>query len=142
VAQLAQGGEDGVEAVPVARGAADAAVHHQVLGALGHVRVQVVMQHPERGFGQPAAAVELAAARGADDAGRIVAWIGHAGAPRRDVRALSQRPGATRLCGAMPSVLLPAPERLLVLLGPALLGLALALDLLAFALVGHAPRLE
>src|SRR5690606_6017229 len=76
-AERAQGGADGVEAGPVARGAADAAVHHQVLRSLGHVRIEVVLQHPVRRLGEPAAAVQGGAARRADLAGRVVAGAGH-----------------------------------------------------------------
>ena len=43
--------DDLVEAGPIARGPADAAVDHQVLGPLGHVGVEVVHQHPQRGLG-------------------------------------------------------------------------------------------
>ena len=77
VAQLAQRLEDGVVAVPVARGAADAAVHHQLGGVLGHVGIEVVLQHAVGRFGEPAAAAELRAARRADGAGRVVAAGGH-----------------------------------------------------------------
>ncbi|MNN43308.1 hypothetical protein D3C81_1575360 [compost metagenome] len=66
LAQAAQAVEDGIEAFPVARGLADAAVHHQVLRALGHVGVQVVLDHAVGGFDQPVLAVQLGTARGAD----------------------------------------------------------------------------
>ncbi|EJL76703.1 hypothetical protein PMI12_02167 [Variovorax sp. CF313] len=79
VVQLFQRREDLVVAGPVARGAADAAVHHQVLRALGDLGVEVVLQHAERGFGEPALAVELGAARGADHAGRVMARVGTGG---------------------------------------------------------------
>ena len=64
--QLFQGGDDLVVALPVARGATDAAVHHQLLGVLGDFRVEVVHQHAQRRFGQPAFGVQLGAARGTD----------------------------------------------------------------------------
>ncbi len=54
VFQRFQGFDDLVVALPVARGAADAAVHHQLLGVLGHLRIEVVHQHAQRRFGQPA----------------------------------------------------------------------------------------
>ena len=45
VAQIGQRFDDAVKTVPVARGAANAAIHHQFLGPLGNIRVQVVHQH-------------------------------------------------------------------------------------------------
>src|SRR5690606_9768612 len=66
VFQAGQGLDDLVVALPVARGAADAAVHHQLLGVLGHLRVEVVHQHAQRRFGQPALGGQLVATRGAD----------------------------------------------------------------------------
>src|SRR3546814_2850873 len=68
----------GVVAVPVARGAADAAVDDEFGGVLGHFGVEVVLDHPVRGFGEPGLAAELGAARGGDLAGRVVA-VGHGG---------------------------------------------------------------
>ena len=67
--------DDLVEAGPVAGGAADAAIHHQRLGMLGHLGIQVVHQHPQRRFGEPALGGQLGAARGADHAIGIVAGI-------------------------------------------------------------------
>ncbi len=78
VVQLLEGLDDRIKALPVARGAADAAVHHQLLGVLGHVRVEVVHQHAQRRFGQPALGGERVAARGADF---DVAVLGHLRAP-------------------------------------------------------------
>ena len=43
---------------------------------LGHARVQVVLDHPVCRLGQPRAAAQLAAARGLDAAGRVMAGIG------------------------------------------------------------------
>ena len=53
-----------VEAAPVARRPAGAAVDDQVVGALGDLRVEVVLQHPQRRLGLPAAGGERRAARG------------------------------------------------------------------------------
>ena len=64
-----------VKAGPVAGGTTDAAVHHQILGALGHVRVQVVVQHAVGGFGEPALADFVNAGGRLDDAAGIVALI-------------------------------------------------------------------
>jgi hypothetical protein len=79
VVQIAQAGQDLVEASPVARGAADAAVDHEVLRALGHFGVEVVLHHAVGSFGQPVLAVQFAAARGADDARGVVARVGGGG---------------------------------------------------------------
>ena len=74
--QVPQGVENPVEALPVARRAADAAVHHQMLRVLGDVRVEVVLDHAVGGLDQPVLAVQLRAARGVDDAAGVDAWIG------------------------------------------------------------------
>ncbi|MNX77150.1 hypothetical protein D3C86_1086760 [compost metagenome] len=66
VVQFLERRDDLVVTIPVARGAADAAVHHQLLGVFGHVRVQVVHQHAQWRFGQPALGRQLIAARSAD----------------------------------------------------------------------------
>ena len=63
-----QGRGDTVEAVPVSRGAADAAIDHQFVGSLRHVRVEVVHQHPQRGFGEPAFCGQRGPMRRANDA--------------------------------------------------------------------------
>src|SRR5690606_31102175 len=73
VTERAQGLEDAVVALPVAGGAADAAVDHQLARVLRHVRIQVVLDHPVGRLGEPGAAVELGAARGTDEAGRTLA---------------------------------------------------------------------
>ena len=66
VAKLLELVDDGVEAVPVAGGAADAAVDNQVRGAFGHVGVEVVHQAAEGRFLLPALAAQLVAARRAN----------------------------------------------------------------------------
>ncbi|MNV47775.1 hypothetical protein D3C71_1396520 [compost metagenome] len=66
VVQVGERFNDLVVAIPVARGTADAAIHDQFLGIFGDVRVQVVHQHAQRRFGQPALGGELIAARGTD----------------------------------------------------------------------------
>ncbi|OIQ70673.1 hypothetical protein GALL_477130 [mine drainage metagenome] len=71
VLQTPQGLDDLVVALPVAGGAADAAIDHQLLGPFGHVGVQVVHQHAQRRLGQPALRREGRAGRGTDDAGGI-----------------------------------------------------------------------
>ncbi len=66
VAERAQCGDDSVVAVPVARGAADAAVDDQFLGPFGDLGVEVVHQHAQRRLGEPAARRDRRAARRAD----------------------------------------------------------------------------
>ncbi len=53
VAQRLQGFGDEVEVLPSAGGLADAAVHHEFVGVLSNLRIEVVHQHPVRGFGEP-----------------------------------------------------------------------------------------
>ena len=57
------------KARPRPRRAAGPAVDDEVVGVLGDLRVEVVHEHPERGFLRPAAAGQLGAARGADGTG-------------------------------------------------------------------------
>ena len=68
VLQRAQAADDRVEALPVARGLADAAVDDEVLGPLRHLGVEVVHEHAQRGLLLPGLAGERGAARGADRA--------------------------------------------------------------------------
>ena len=51
IIQIAQGGDDFIKILPRARGAADAAIHHQFMRVFGHIGMQVVHQHPHRRFG-------------------------------------------------------------------------------------------
>ena len=46
--------DDPVVALPVARGAADAAIDDQLLGRFGDAGIEIVLEHPHRGLGQPA----------------------------------------------------------------------------------------
>ena len=71
LAQLGQRAHDRVERLPGPRGPAGAAVHDQVVGALGHLRVEVVHQHAQRGLGLPGPGGERGAARGADCSGTL-----------------------------------------------------------------------
>ena len=57
-----QGRDDAVEALPVARGAADAAIDDQFVRPLGDVGIEIVHQHPHRRFGQPAFGAERGSA--------------------------------------------------------------------------------
>src|SRR5450432_1525921 len=73
-AELLELADDDVEAVPVARGLARAAVDDEVGGALGDLGVEVVHQHAKGGFLEPALAAQGRAAWRANDAG-----CGHVG---------------------------------------------------------------
>ncbi len=66
VFQFGQGLNNGVIALPVARGAANAAVHHQFVGVFRNLRIKVVHQHAQWCFGEPAFGGKGGAARGAD----------------------------------------------------------------------------
>ena len=74
------GRDDAVEALPVARGAADAAVDDELAGLLRHVGIEVVHQHPQRRLGEPALGGDVGAVRRADHAGVVDA--GHDGLHR------------------------------------------------------------
>ena len=67
VRQRLQRPRDRVERVPVARGLARAAVDDELVGVLGDVGVQVVVEHAQGGFLLPAPAGQLGASGGADD---------------------------------------------------------------------------
>ena len=66
--KIAQLAHDDVERLPRTGGLARAAVDDEVVGPLGHIGVQVVHQHAQGGFLEPAPAGQLCPARGADDA--------------------------------------------------------------------------
>jgi hypothetical protein len=67
--------DDAVETCPVARGTADATVNDEALRVLGDRIVEIVHQHPHRGFGRPAPGHDLASAPRADVAA-VVASVG------------------------------------------------------------------
>src|SRR5690606_25815711 len=100
VAQGLQRFDDRVVALPVARGPADAAVDHQLRGVLGHFRVQVVLEHAERGLGEPGPAGELGAAGRADGAAAVE--VGGVVAAGHCVAVLREKPGH-HLCSGMTS---------------------------------------
>jgi hypothetical protein len=53
IAQCFQGLDDAVVAIPVASGAADAAVHDEFGGILRHVRIEIVHEHAQGCFRLP-----------------------------------------------------------------------------------------
>jgi hypothetical protein len=61
--QTAQGAHHRVEGVPVAGGLAGAAVHDQLVGVLGDLGVEIVLQHPQCGFLLPSLSAQFRAAR-------------------------------------------------------------------------------
>jgi len=67
VAELLKLADDGVEGLPVTRGATDAAIDDQVGGTLGDFGVEVVHEAAECGLLLPTFAAELVSARGTDD---------------------------------------------------------------------------
>ena len=74
--EAAQRGDDAVEALPVARGAADAAIDHQLARLLGDVGIEVVHQHAQRRLGEPALGrrASCRAARGSGGRCRCGSW--------------------------------------------------------------------
>ncbi len=60
--------DDAIEALPVARRPADAAIDHELARLLGDVGIEIVHQHAHRRLGQPALGREVGAARRADHA--------------------------------------------------------------------------
>ena len=89
LAERAQRGQDRLEARPVARRLADAAVDDERVGVLGDLGIEVVLDHPVGGLDQPVAAADRAAARRAHGAraggqGRR-REVGHGGLRRRGI---------------------------------------------------------
>ena len=64
-----EGLEDSLEAIPVSRCLADPAVHHQGLGILCDLGIQIVLNHPPGALDQPVAAMQGAAAGSTNDPG-------------------------------------------------------------------------
>ncbi len=75
--QLFQTFHDGVEAAPVACSPSDASIDDQRFGMFGDFRVEVVHQHAQGCFGEPAARDELGSSGRADVAGRIQSRVIH-----------------------------------------------------------------
>src|SRR5215472_10205913 len=66
--ELTQGGDDPIKTLPVAGCTTDSAVDHELARPFGNLRIQVVHQHAQRRFREPAPGTDLAAARGSDRA--------------------------------------------------------------------------
>ncbi|MHC2703130.1 hypothetical protein ACVMHZ_006293 [Bradyrhizobium liaoningense] len=66
--ELAQGRNDPVKALPVTRGAADAAIDDELARAFRDIRIEIVHQHAQGRFRQPALGADVAAAGRADGA--------------------------------------------------------------------------
>src|SRR3954470_6697801 len=66
VCESLQGVDDRVERVPRARGATGTAVDDQIVRAFRHGGIEIVHQHPQRGFLRPSLAGDGGAARRAD----------------------------------------------------------------------------
>ena len=64
--KMGQRVHNGVVAFPVARCATDAAVHHQLMRIFSNVGIEIVHQHAQRRFGEPAFGCQRGAAWGAD----------------------------------------------------------------------------
>ncbi len=73
--------DDAVEGVPVARGAADAAIDDEILRPLRDLGIEIVHQHAHGRFRAPVAAGDLRAAGRADNPG--VLGIAHWSCPWR-----------------------------------------------------------
>ena len=106
VAQNLQLADDRVERLPRSRCAARAAVDHEVLGPLGHRRVEVVHEHAHRGLLRPAAAGPFRSGRRVDDAAhrRRPAATSAAAmtSPLRTSAAAAASSGAITRSGPMP----------------------------------------
>ena len=63
IVQLLERGDDLIERLPVTGRLADSAVHHQIFRTFGHIRIEIVHQHAQWCFGEPAFGVELRACR-------------------------------------------------------------------------------
>ena len=74
----AQRRDDAVERRPVARRPPDAAIDDELARPFGDVGIEIVHQHAQRRFGEPALGAELGSVRAADDAHIVDAgWRGH-----------------------------------------------------------------
>ncbi|MNE48767.1 hypothetical protein D3C80_1432520 [compost metagenome] len=77
VVQVGQALDDLVVALPVTRRTTDTTVNHQFFRVLGHFRVEVVHQHAQWSFSQPAFGGQLITTRGADFDITEMGWLAH-----------------------------------------------------------------
>src|ERR1700756_841383 len=78
--KAAQRRDDTIERLPVASRPPDAAVDDELARPLGDVGIEIVHEHPERRFGQPALGAELGSAGAADNAHIVDARVRSHGA--------------------------------------------------------------
>ena len=110
--EAAQRRDHAIEALPVAGGAADAAIDHELVRLLGHLGIEVVHQHPQRRFGQPALGGKLRAARRPDDAGIVETSGMHSPLPQRYLaRCAANRDASVARHSAMPAARCSADSR-------------------------------
>ncbi len=69
VLEVRERADDRVVRLPVARRLARSAVDDEIVGTLGHFRIEIVHQHPQRGFLRPAFAGQRCASRRANGTG-------------------------------------------------------------------------
>src|SRR5438105_12033081 len=67
VFEIVQGLNDRVESLPAPGGATCSAINDKPVWGFGYIRIEIVHQHPHRGFLMPAFATALGAARGVAD---------------------------------------------------------------------------
>ena len=103
VLQRDEGAHDRVVAVPVAHGLARAAVDDELVRVLCDLRVEVVLQHPQRGLLRPAEGVQRVSAKGANGP-RPGCDTAHRSFPpaseTTDAAAASSDPSNTMACAA------------------------------------------
>ena len=73
--ETAQRFDNLVVALPIARRAADAAVHHKLFRVLSNIWIEIVHQHAQCCFREPALAAQLFSTRGADHARCVVTRV-------------------------------------------------------------------
>ena len=93
--QFLQAGDDLVKILPCAGRATYATVNHKLMRVFGHIRVQVVHQHPHWRFGQPTFGRDLGAGRWVDVA--AVLAVEHHRSPVQFANTPGRARGANRL---------------------------------------------
>src|SRR5215470_7668387 len=103
--ELAQRGNDPVETVPVAGRSADSAVDDEFARSFGNIRIEVVHQHPEGRFGQPAFGTDFGSTRRSDrplvvhsavhDKGPFSSSVGNGLLSSREIAIVGRAPAVT-----------------------------------------------